>query len=147
LRLGGWLNRKNLPEPSKKPDSILSFNHSYGTIMPVNFPRVSSGRLGDSGVGHKSSKSSIPMSEKESFETSLEALEKIVQRLEGGGVSLEESIKLFEQGRRHAQVCSTKLNEVERRIQVLLQDEQGRTVLRDLPEEEALDARPSETEE
>jgi len=28
-----------------------------------------------------------------------------------------------------------------------LQDEQGRTVLRDLPEEEALDARPSETEE
>jgi len=75
------------------------------------------------------------MAEGDSFEASLEALEKIVQKLESGGVSLEDSLKLFEQGRRHAQICSGKLNSVERRIQVLLEDEQGRAVLRDFPEE------------
>ena len=84
------------------------------------------------------------MTQNESFEASLEALEKIVQKLESGGVSLEESLKLFEEGRRHARLCSGKLNEVERRIQVLLEDEQGRAVLRDLPEEEALESKTPE---
>lgn len=74
------------------------------------------------------------MAKPESFESSLEALEKIVQKLESGGVSLEESVKLFEEGRRHAGICSGKLNSIERRIQILLEDKQGQPILEDFPE-------------
>jgi len=53
----------------------------------------------------------------EKFETSLKKLEEIVKRLEGGSLSLEESLKAFEEGVKHAAFCSHKLDEAERRVE------------------------------
>jgi len=64
-----------------------------------------------------------------SFEASLEALEKIVHQLENGDLPLEKSLDLFEQGIRLSRECQDRLNQAERRIEVLLRDNQGRTVI------------------
>jgi exodeoxyribonuclease VII small subunit len=62
------------------------------------------------------------------FEASLEALEQIVQQLEGGDLSLEKSLELFEQGIRLSRECQERLSQAERRIEVLMRDNQGRPV-------------------
>ena len=64
-----------------------------------------------------------------SFEASLEALEQIVQQLESGDLPLEKSLELFEQGIRLSRECQERLSQAERRIEVLLRDNQGRTVV------------------
>lgn len=61
----------------------------------------------------------------EKFETSLKKLEEIVHRLEGGTLSLEESLKAFEEGVKHASFCAKKLDEAERRVEVLLKQKDG----------------------
>jgi exodeoxyribonuclease VII small subunit len=63
------------------------------------------------------------------FEASLEALEKIVQQLEGGDLPLEKSLELFEQGIRLSRECQERLSQAERRIEILLRDNQGRPVV------------------
>ena len=64
-----------------------------------------------------------------SFEASLEALEQIVRELEDGDLPLEKSLELFEQGIRLSRECQERLGQAERRIEVLLRDSQGRTVV------------------
>jgi exodeoxyribonuclease VII small subunit len=64
-----------------------------------------------------------------SFETSLEALEEIVHKLEQGDLPLEESLGLFEQGVQLSRECQERLSQAERRIEVLLRDQQGRPVV------------------
>ena len=64
-----------------------------------------------------------------SFEASLEALERIVQELEQGDLPLEKSLELFEQGIGLSRQCQDRLNQAERRIEVLLRDNQGRTIV------------------
>jgi exodeoxyribonuclease VII small subunit len=61
-----------------------------------------------------------------SFETSLEALEEIVRKLEQGDLPLEESLGLFEQGIHLSRECQERLSQAERRIEILLRDQQGR---------------------
>ena len=63
------------------------------------------------------------------FEASLEALERIVQELEGGDLPLEKSLELFEQGIGLSRQCQERLSQAERRIEVLLRDNQGRPVV------------------
>lgn len=64
-----------------------------------------------------------------SFEASLEALEQIVHQLESGDLPLEKSLELFEQGVRLSRECQERLSQAERRIEVLLRDNQGRAVV------------------
>jgi exodeoxyribonuclease VII small subunit len=64
-----------------------------------------------------------------SFEASLEALEQIVRELESGDLPLEKSLALFEDGIRLSRQCQERLNQAERRIEVLLRDNQGRPVV------------------
>ena len=66
-----------------------------------------------------------------SFEASLEALEHIVEELEHGDLPLEKSLELFERGIGLSRQCQERLNQAERRIEVLLRDNQGRTVVTD----------------
>lgn len=61
----------------------------------------------------------------EKFETALKKLEEIVRRLEGGSLSLEDSLKAFEEGVKYASFCSKKLDEAERRVEVLLKRKDG----------------------
>jgi exodeoxyribonuclease VII small subunit len=63
----------------------------------------------------------------QTFESSLVALERIVRELERGELPLEKSLELFEEGVRLSRECQERLNEAERRIEVLLQDGDGRT--------------------
>lgn len=63
------------------------------------------------------------------FEASLAALEKVVRELERGDLPLEESLKLFEQGVKLSRECQERLNQAERRVEVLLRDTEGRPVL------------------
>ena len=59
------------------------------------------------------------------FEKSFQQLEKIVQRLEGEELSLDESLKLFEEGIRLSRFCHQKLEEVEQKIELILSDAKG----------------------
>ncbi|TLS53267.1 exodeoxyribonuclease VII small subunit [Paenibacillus antri] len=57
----------------------------------------------------------------------MEKLETIVAKLESGDVPLEEAIELFQEGMRLSRICSQKLETVERKIEMLL-EEDGQTV-------------------
>jgi exodeoxyribonuclease VII small subunit len=59
------------------------------------------------------------------FETSLMKLEEIVKRLENGSLTLEDSLKAFEEGVKHASFCSGRLEDAERRVEVLLKQKDG----------------------
>ncbi len=69
---------------------------------------------------------------KQSFEDSLAQLEKIVGQLEQGDLALEESLELFEIGVRLSRECQERLSGAERRIEVLLKDQNGEPALEDL---------------
>lgn len=71
------------------------------------------------------------------FEASLDELEGIVRKLEGGDLSLDESLKLFENGVRLARECQERLDQAERRIDVLIRESaDGNPALRDFEPEE-----------
>lgn len=61
----------------------------------------------------------------QNFESSLAALEKIVRELERGELPLEKSLELFERGVKLSRECQERLQEAERRIEVLLQRDGG----------------------
>ncbi|GMK37958.1 exodeoxyribonuclease 7 small subunit [Paenibacillus sp. CCS19] len=60
-----------------------------------------------------------------SFEEAMEKLETIVMKLENGDVPLETAIELFQEGMRLSQLCGSKLELVERKIELLVETEQG----------------------
>lgn len=59
------------------------------------------------------------------FEKAMEQLEKVVASLESGGLSLEKSLKQFEQGMKLSQYCSEKLDETEKKITLLMESNLG----------------------
>ena len=59
------------------------------------------------------------------FEEALAGLEKIVVQLEGGDVPLDDALALFEEGVRLSRFCGSKLDEAERRIEMLMQGADG----------------------
>lgn len=60
---------------------------------------------------------------KEKFEEALEKLEEIVHRMEAGEMTMEESLKAFEEGIRLARLCTKKLDEADRRVDLLLRQD------------------------
>lgn len=56
-----------------------------------------------------------------SFEKNLSALEKVVEQLESGELSLEESLAQFERGIVLARECQRALQEAEQKVQILTQ--------------------------
>ena len=63
--------------------------------------------------------------ENKSFEEALAELEDIVALLEGGGLSLEESICAYEKAVALSSICNKKLNDAEGRIRILTEGEDG----------------------
>lgn len=55
------------------------------------------------------------------FEQAMGKLEDIVGRLESGDVPLEAAIEMFQEGMQLAQLCNHKLEQVERKIEMLVQ--------------------------
>ncbi len=73
------------------------------------------------------------------FESCLEDLEQVVEQLESGELSLEDSLAAFEKGVGLAKFCHQKLNEVEKKIELLVKDKEGKLQLKafeDLPDQE-----------
>lgn len=68
---------------------------------------------------------------KETFEMSLHALEQVVERLESGELTLEESMECFEQGVKSAARCRKLLREVELKVDLLLKDRDGGLAVED----------------
>jgi exodeoxyribonuclease VII small subunit len=62
---------------------------------------------------------------KERFEDALNKLEKVVSKLEDGEIPLEESLKLFEEGIRLSRLCNQKLEEAEKRVEILMKGKNG----------------------
>jgi len=60
-----------------------------------------------------------------SFEKDLEGLEEIVGALEEGGLSLDESLKRFEEGIKLSRKCEKALSEAEKKIEVLTKKADG----------------------
>ena len=69
------------------------------------------------------------------FEAALEDLEQVVERLECGELSLEDSLAAFEKGVGLVKYCNQKLNEVERKIELLVKDKDGNLRLKAFEEE------------
>lgn len=59
------------------------------------------------------------------FEQAMDRLEAIVAKLESGEVPLEAAIELFQEGMQLSRMCGQKLEQVERRIEMLVEDESG----------------------
>lgn len=53
------------------------------------------------------------------FEGAMEQLEEIVRELEHGDVPLEKAIDLYQQGMKLSQLCGSKLEQVERKIEMI----------------------------
>ena len=63
------------------------------------------------------------------FEKKLNRLEDIVAKMEGNEQSLEDSIKLFEEGIKLSHACHKELEEAEQKVQVLLSiDDKGQPI-------------------
>lgn len=77
--------------------------------------------------------------EDRNFEECLQALEDVVERIESGELNLEESLATFEEGVGLIRACNRKLGEVERRIEVLTRDADGKSRLQEFVEEEPAD--------
>jgi len=75
------------------------------------------------------------MAEKK-FEAALTRLEDIVKQLETGDLPLEQSLKLFEEGIKLSRICHKRLDEAERRVEILLKDKTGALTTQPFREEE-----------
>ena len=70
------------------------------------------------------------------FEKAFQQLEKIVQRLESEELSLDDSLKLFEQGISLSRFCHSRLEEVEKKIELILSDAKGEPITEPFESEE-----------
>ena len=59
------------------------------------------------------------------FEKALKRLEEIVEKLEKGDLDLDKSLEIFEEGIKMSRICSQKLKEAEKKIEILTKDETG----------------------
>ncbi len=75
------------------------------------------------------------MPEQPSFEKDLEQLEQIVEALEEGQLSLDDSLKKFEEGIRLTKRCEKALAQAEKKIEILTKNEQGELVVEPFGEE------------
>ncbi len=59
------------------------------------------------------------------FEKSIQDLEQTVKELEAGDLPLEDALKKFEEGVKLSKFCSVKLDEADKKVTILLQDQDG----------------------
>jgi len=62
---------------------------------------------------------------KKTFEESMKQLEQIVEELESGNLPLEKTLKKFEDGVKLSKACNKKLDEIEKKVTILIKDSNG----------------------
>lgn len=73
------------------------------------------------------------------FEGALDELAEVVEQLESGDLSLDDALAAYEKGVGLVKFCNQKLNEVEKKVELLIKDKDGKLELkqlRDLPDED-----------
>jgi len=65
------------------------------------------------------------------FEKKLTRLEEIVEKMEAGELSLDDSLKHFEEGVKLSKDCHKQLSEAEQKVQVLMENSDGTTGLKE----------------
>jgi len=66
------------------------------------------------------------------FESALEDLEQVVEQLESGELALEDSLAAFEKGVGLVKYCNQKLADVEKKVELLVKDKEGKLQLKNL---------------
>ena len=62
---------------------------------------------------------------RQTFESAIKRLEAIVEELESGDLTLDDALKKFQEGIKISRFCSKKLDETEKKVAILLEDEEG----------------------
>lgn len=75
------------------------------------------------------------------FESALKSLEDIVVQLEAGDLTLDRALELFEEGIRISRFCSSKLDEAERKVEILIKAADG--TMKEIPFTEDVEANES----
>ena len=81
------------------------------------------------------------------FEKAVERLEKIVEFLEGGDVALDEALKKYEEGVKLSRLCSQKLAQAEKKIEILTRTLNGALTAQPFDIEEAEKSEKNEKKE
>jgi exodeoxyribonuclease VII small subunit len=68
------------------------------------------------------------------FEEALTRLEKIVRELEEGNLSLDDSLKRYEEGIKLSRLCTRKLEEAQKKVEILIKSDDGRLVVKPFEE-------------
>lgn len=63
------------------------------------------------------------------FETAFARLEEILEKMNSGSVSLDESLKLYEEADKLITACNKRLSDAERKIETLIKNRKGELVL------------------
>lgn len=72
----------------------------------------------------------------EKFEDAMKKLEGIVEKMEKGDMSLNESLKMFEEGVKLTRFCSQELHKAEKRVELLSRDAEGKLIAIPFEEED-----------
>ena len=76
------------------------------------------------------------------FEEALKRLEKIVDDLEDGNISLDEALEKYEEGIRLSKMCAKKLEVAKKKVEILLKSEDGAMEIRPFDEKMAEEEKP-----
>ncbi len=71
-----------------------------------------------------------------SFEDSMNELKEIVDKLQSGNMSLEESIKLFQEGTKLIAFSHKKLDQIQKKVKILVEDKDGELITKDFNTED-----------
>lgn len=78
------------------------------------------------------------------FEDKLKSLEQVVEKLERGDLTLDESVKLFEEGVKLSDACKKELEAAEGKIQILVERSNGAVKTADFDLDESTEAEEDE---
>lgn len=71
-----------------------------------------------------------------SFEKSMDDLRQIVEKLQSGNLKLEESIKLFQEGTKLIAASHKKLDEIQKKVKILVEEQDGGLTAKDFDTED-----------
>ncbi|MEX0999733.1 MAG: exodeoxyribonuclease VII small subunit [Thermodesulfobacteriota bacterium] len=71
-----------------------------------------------------------------SFEDSMDELKEIVEKLQSGNLPLEESIKLFQEGTKLIAFSHKKLDQIQKKVKILVEDKDGELITKDFNTED-----------
>src|SRR6266508_992339 len=130
-------SRSSTPLPSLSATQSKCSSRKDGWSAPSTRRRWASNRSG---------RINMPRAKSNEFEKAFAELEQIVKRLESEELPLDESLELFEKGIRLSRFCNQKLEEVEKKIELILADSKGQPVTEPFEPEEDVEEDPA-TEE